>query len=185
MDGAVCAACWAAVAVRPSRFALRDISHAEAVGVYDHVLRDILHAFKYDGRRSIAPQLSALLASHCASALAGADLVVPVPLHRRRHRERGFNQSTDLARHLGPPVVEALDRVKATRPQVELPAAARRDNMREAFVIRRPIRRQIVVLVDDVTTTGATLEACARVLKTAGAADVRAVTVARVVTGPH
>jgi ComF family protein len=123
------------------------------------------------------------------SILSDADYVVPVPLHRRRLRQRGFNQSLDLAARLGVPVVGALRRPGATPPQTGLPAAARRRNVRDAFAsttrpwirsVRRPqIEGRVVVLIDDVATTGATLEACARVLLAAGAREVRGLTAAR------
>jgi ComF family protein len=160
------------------------------------VLRDIIHALKYDGRRTLAPRLAALMAQQGADVLAGADVAVPVPLHSARERERGFNQAEDLARGLGLPTACALRRVKSTRPQVDLSAAERQDNVREAFAIRDDeapgfsrgtpaVRGAVVVLVDDVTTTGATLDACARVLRDAGAREVRALTAARVSTVPR
>jgi ComF family protein len=122
----------------------------------------------------------------------GSDLLddvsaaVPVPLHRRRLRARGFNQAAEIAKHLGLPVLAALRRVRATRSQTDLPAARRHANVRDAFALGRgaEVAGLRLVLVDDVSTTGATLEACARVLAAAGAADVRALTAARVVTRP-
>ena len=123
-----------------------------------------------------------------ADVLAGAAYAVPVPLHRRRRRERGFNQAADLARQLRLPVLRALRRSKPTATQTGLPAARRHRNVRDAFVATRAaraLRGEVVVLVDDVCTTGATLEACARVLKAAGAAEVRAITAARVVGQPR
>lgn len=118
--------------------------------------------------------------------LDGADCVVPVPLHASRRRHRGFNQADDLARHAGLPVYRALRRVRATPMQTGLPAAQRRRNMRGAFACTRRARGlagAIVVLIDDVSTTGATLDACARVLKDeVGVGEVRALTAARVVT---
>jgi ComF family protein len=109
---------------------------------------------------------------------------VPVPLHRSRLGHRGFNQSADLARQLGIPVVMALRRVRATDSQIGLPAARRHRNVRDAFGVTHvaaSLARSIVVLIDDVSTTGATLEACARVLKENGVREVRALTAARVV----
>ena len=121
--------------------------------------------------------------------LNGSDYVVPVPLHWRKEYKRGFNQARDLARHLGPPVLDALARRTHTRPQVELPAERRHVNVVGAFGLRarwlkkaHSIRGLKLVLVDDVSTTGATLEECARVLKGAGASHVSALTAARVVT---
>ena len=119
--------------------------------------------------------------------LSEASIVVPVPLHRRRRRARGFNQAADLAQHLGLPVVEALRRRRATQSQTDLPAAKRHANVRGAFAIRRgvDVAGLRIVLVDDVSTTGATLESCARVLREAGALDVSALTAARVVSSPR
>ena len=162
----------------------RRIDRARAIGVYDGALRAIIHALKYEGRRSLARPLGHLMRQRGADMLAGAACVVPVPLHPSRRRQRGFNQAGDLARHLGVPVSHALRRVRATPTQTGLPAARRHRNVRDAFAATRSARAltgAIVVLVDDVSTTGATLEACARVLKQAGVTEVRALTAARVV----
>jgi ComF family protein len=114
----------------------------------------------------------------------GADVVVPVPLHRSRRRARGFNQAEEIARHLGLPLRHAVKRIRATPSQTDLPAGRRHANVRNAFVSvgRASVRNLCVVLVDDVCTTGATLESCARVLRDAGAREVRAITAARVVS---
>jgi ComF family protein len=168
------------------RRAAAAVDRGRAVGIHDGALRAILHALKYDGRRSLARPLARLLADAGADLLAGADLIVPVPLHPRRERARGFNQARDLAAGLGGPVVDALARIRATVSQTDLPAGRRHGNVRGAFVVRTPAAARvsggIVVLVDDVSTTGATLDACARALKRAGAREVRALTVARVAT---
>jgi ComF family protein len=160
-----------------------------AIGAYEGALRDIIHAFKYGGRRSIAGPLGTRLREAGSEILQDADCLVPVPLHPRRLRARGFNQAAELAAGLGLPIVHALRRVRPTPPQADLPAARRHANVRGAFELagrwtRRRTRHAIagarVVLIDDVSTTGATLHACAVVLKAAGAADVRALTAARV-----
>jgi ComF family protein len=188
LDGAVCDACWTAIEAHPSPFSLPTIATAAAVGLYESTLRDVIHAFKYEGRRSIAPRLSALMLEHGGELLHGVDLVVPVALHPRRRRQRGFNQADDLARGLGLPVSRVLKRVRATRPQVDLPAEKRRENVKDAFALRRGALTQLpgrrVVLVDDVATTGATLESCARALRAAGVAEIRALTAARVASAP-
>lgn len=116
-----------------------------------------------------------------ADVLAGANVVVPVPLHRSRERTRGFNQASALARHLGLPSAHALARTRRTLTQADLPAARRHANVRGAFTWRPgvPVAGSIVVLVDDVVTTGATLNACAAPLLDAGAKEVRALTAAR------
>jgi ComF family protein len=203
---AVCEACWGAIRpltpplcgicgdpilsrAGPPRCARCErrptaISCGRAVGDYAGVLRTLLHALKYDGRRSLAPRLSALMRIHGHVVLTGADLVIPVPLHWRRRWRRGFNQAAELAAGLGVPVVHALRRRRHTRTQTELPAVERQANVRDAFEVRQPrrIANACVVVVDDVTTTGATLEACASALVRAGVGEVRALTVARVAT---
>jgi ComF family protein len=202
---AVCAHCWAAIRPLTPPFCRvcgdpvtttnmercprccrrrSTITWGRAVGEYDGTLRSILHALKYDRRTSLAPALSALMRTHGQAALIDADLVVPVPLHWRRQWQRGFNQATELARGLGLPLVRALRRRKHTRSQTDLPADERQANVRDAFVVRRPerLRGACVVVVDDVSTTGATLEACANALIRAGVREVRALTAARVVT---
>jgi ComF family protein len=160
------------------------ISMARSIGAYDGALRDIVHALKYDGRRSLAAPLAARMRAHGGEVVDGADLAVPVPLHRWRLRRRGFNQAADLAHHLGLPCSAALRRIRPTPSQTDLPASLRHTNVRGAFAIRRGARvaGRCVVLVDDVSTTGATLEACAGVLLQAGALEVRALTAARAVS---
>lgn len=151
-------------------------------------MRAILHALKYGGRRTIARPLGRLMRERCADVLDGADFVTPVPLHWRRRWSRGFNQAAELAAALGLPVVHALGRARPTPSQTELPADRRHENVRRAFRTKRRaisrVRGACVVLVDDVRTTGATLEACAQALTEAGARDVRALTAARVVLPP-
>jgi ComF family protein len=164
------------------------ITRCRAIGAYDGPLRSIVHALKYEGRRSLAAPLAARMRERGADVLAGADAVVPVPLHHSRRRERGFNQAADLARHLKLPVLLALRRVRPTVAQVTLPAGRRHANVRRAFAATRAARLvegKVVVLVDDVSTTGATLEACARAMQEAGVGEVRALTAARVVAEPH
>ena len=163
------------------------ISCGRSVGDYSGPLRQILHALKYDGRISLSRDLGLLMQTHGRAVLTGADLVVPVPLHWLRQWRRSFNQAAELARGLGLPVAHALRRRRHTRSQTDLPAVERQKNVRDAFVIRRGrqgrcVEGACVVLVDDVSTTGATLEACASVLIRAGAREVRTLTAARVVT---
>ncbi len=166
----------------------RPVDRSRAIGEYDGALRDIVHALKYDGRRSLARPLAAMMANEGADVLAGAHAVVPVPLHPSRRRERGFDQAMDLSKALGSELCVALRRVRATQSQASLPAAKRHRNVRGAFQVTRraeSLRGAIVVLVDDVSTTGATLDACAVALKAAGVREVRALTAARVATGPR
>ena len=187
--GCVCTSCWADIPRTGTvRWTSSWITTARAGGDFDGRLRQIIHAFKYDRRRSLAAPLAAFMSCTAADVLLGADCVVPVPLHPVRGIRRGFNQAGDLASRLDLPVVHALWRTRRTSPQSGLTAAARRHNVRNAFTMSplwtsrrgdRLLRNRTVVLVDDVRTTGETLNACARVLlERAGAREVRAVTAA-------
>ena len=160
------------------------VTIARAAGQYEGSLRAIVHAFKYGPRPTLARPLAARLRACGRDVLEGADVVVPVPLHASRQRQRGFNQAAELARHLQVPALDALDRVRLTASQADLPAARRHANVRGAFahVAGVEVADRIAVLVDDVSTTGATLNACAEALLAAGAREVRALTVARAVT---
>jgi ComF family protein len=210
--GCICEACWSSVSLitppvcdrcgdpvtlapdlcRRCRRMARALDRGRAAGHYQDALRDIIHAFKYEGRRTLAKPLAALMHRQAGALLDDVDWIVPVPLHWRRERERGFNQASDLARALiattpRPRLLHALRRVKHTTVQADLPAARRHKNVRDAFALSRrthPLNGSCVLLVDDVSTTGATIEACARVLKDAGVKEVRAITAARVVTRP-
>ena len=156
---------------------------ARAIGPYEGALRAIVQALKYQSRPTLARGLAERMMQAGADVLRGADVAIPVPLHRSRERARGFNQARELARHLDLPVVDALRRTRRTPSQADLPAARRHVNVRGAFEISRgaAIDDLIVVLVDDVSTTGATLHACAIPLLAAGAREVRALTAARAV----
>jgi ComF family protein len=191
--GPVCAVCWRSVdAAIPCAFGVSGaIDDAGALGLYDGALRSIIHSLKYEGRRSLAHPLATRIRMQCRGVLDGADVAVAVPLHASRRRERGFNQAVDLARGLGLPVRRALRRVRSTESQTALSVIERHRNVSGAFApsriawLRRDIAGHIVVLVDDVSTTGATLNECAVVLKELGAREVRAVTAAKVVTSLH
>lgn len=155
--------------------------------LYEGLVRTLIQALKYQGRLCILGLLNRLLAEAIPPRLAATRLdgVVPVPLHPRRHRERTFNQSErlarGLARHLHLPLrTDLLRRASPTLPQAQLQRGERRANVRSAFASRpdRPIRGAHLLLVDDVFTTGATADACARTLRRAGAASVTVVTFA-------
>lgn len=159
------------------------LTSRRAAGVHTGPLREIVHAFKYDGRRSLARPLAQLVRRAAGDWLRRADVAVPVPLHPLRRWRRGFNQAHDLALHLGIPVLPALRRKRLTGRQVARPRTGRLSALGNAFALARrslgrptaaAIRGRSVVIVDDVITTGATVEACAAVLRDAGARDVRA-----------
>jgi len=163
-------------------------TYARSAASYEDTLRDALRAFKFAGRRALAVPLGDLLVEMSLSCLPlpPPDLLVPVPLHPRRERERGFNQALLLARRLGrgwgvPVGAGVLARAAATRPQTDLTAEERRANVRDAFALRRPdqVEGRHVLLVDDIFTTGSTAGACALRLREAGAAAVGVITVAR------
>jgi ComF family protein len=155
------------------------------VAVFDGTLREAIHSLKYRNMRSLAAPLGEMLADYWRENVLAADVLVPVPLHVRRLRERGYNQSELLAvrsgQSLGIPVVcDVLRRSRYTLAQTRLSGAERRQNVAGAFVCAgMGLRGKRVVLVDDVCTTGSTLEACSIALRAGGARSVWALTVAR------
>jgi len=162
---------------------------ARAAVLYDGTARDLVHRLKYDDRLDLAPTLARMMAGAGVELVAEADCLVPVPLHRWRLWRRRFNQAALLARGLStltglPTDAQALARVKATRSQVGLTRAARARNLQGAFRVpeaaRPGLQGRRVLLVDDVTTTGATANAAARALLRAGAAKVDLLTFALV-----
>ncbi len=152
------------------------------------VIRDFIHAFKYNGQFHLRHVLAGWLAAAFEDpriASRKVDALVPVPLHHVRYREREFNQAEELAglvsKKCGAPVLNALRRTRYTSTQTKLDRAERMENLRGAFRVRHnaAVKERHIVLVDDVFTTGSTVEECSRVLLRAGAASVRVITVAR------
>lgn len=160
-----------------------------SVGRYDGVLRDLILLFKYGRFSVLGRHLGRLAVARLLAEpgmLDGVDLVVPVPLYRKRRRERGFNQSAVLSREISRAIglmllEKCLVRVKDAPPQASLEAGAREKNVRGVYAVRKPglIEGRTILLVDDVFTTGATIGECSRVLHAAGAGEVRAVTLAQ------
>ena len=163
------------------------ISAGASLGLYAGPLRQCVVALKYHGRHRTAARLGVRMLAHdpCRGLLDGANVLVPVPLHEKRMSERGFNQAELLAAALSRDrdvrISTGLIRVRDTPSQTDLSAGERRQNVRNAFRATPSAdwRGAVVVLVDDVTTTGATLRECARTLLSAGALEVRSITVAR------
>ncbi|HVU19246.1 MAG TPA: ComF family protein [Rhizomicrobium sp.] len=178
----LCAACMA----DPPSF-----DRARAVMRYDDKSRGPILALKHGDRLDLVPGFARWLERSGRALIDEADIIVPVPLHPRRLWSRRFNQAAELARRLGAftgKAVEpmALRRIRPTPSQGVMPSAkARRRNMRGAFQVpesyQTEIRNRAILLVDDVLTTGATVDACARVLKRAGAQKVHVLALARVV----
>lgn len=159
----------------------------EWCAAFSGTVRAALHALKYGGERRLVQPLGEAVAERWSRAGAGGQLLVPIPVHEGRRRERGYDQAELIASAaagaLGVPMVPALLRARATAPQYRLDRRRRAGNVHDAFVVRPPdapsVRGRWIVLVDDVVTTGATLCSAADALLDAGAAGVSAVTVAR------
>ncbi|HYW22536.1 MAG TPA: ComF family protein [Terriglobales bacterium] len=168
------------------RARLRWLAGATSAAAYEGPLELAIHRFKYEGWRALAPVLAGLVADRLAAEAPPDVLLVAVPLHRRRQRARGYNQSELLASELRGRLGLAaapgrLVRVRDTPPQVGLDRLRRQANVADAFIWRgAALAGRPVVLVDDVATTGATLDACAAAMRRAGSGPVRGCTVARV-----
>lgn len=152
------------------------------------VVRLLIHRFKYHGISRLERILSQLIFRAWRDervAVLPPEILVPVPLHPSRERERGFNQARRLAeslsRQTGIPCVSLLKKSVSTEPQALLNRRQRRQNLRGAFILRhnKPLNGRFVMLVDDVLTTGSTLEECSKTLLAGGARAVSAITVAR------
>jgi ComF family protein len=150
------------------------------------LVREAIHQFKYKNLSSLARPLSNFLADYLIRNPIPFQVLVPVPLHTRRLRERGYNQSfllaLELSRQLNLPLIDdSLVRVKYLSPQAKTSCLEERlSNVKQAFSVHGSrLSQEKVLLIDDVSTSGATLEACAAVLKTAGAASVWGLTLAR------
>lgn len=156
-----------------------------SIGQFEGPLREAVHVFKYRPCRSLGRPLGTWMATN-VRPISGMDIVIPVPLHKSRLRQRGFNQALLLADvvarlHSIPLSYDNLQRIRPTRPQVELSKEERIKNVVGAFDLRRPLDvvGKKVLLVDDVFTTGATMNECASILKQAGAEFVACLTIAR------
>jgi ComF family protein len=166
----------------------RPFDRCRSAGIYDGALRAAIHRVKFDGERVLARRLGLWLARSLSGETVEADLVAPVPLHPRRVRERGYNQSELLSAAVAaaarlPHVPRLLVKTAPTRSQTSLGRHDRRKNLRGTFALAAGcgMRGKRVLLVDDIYTTGCTVEECARVLRRSGAHAVRVITLARTV----
>jgi ComF family protein len=158
---------------------------ARAAALYDGPVAQAIKGFKFNRQMAFLPVMQLWLRRPlCRDLAAAADLLVPVPLHPKRLKSRGFNQALLLARTFPelPWSRDALVRTRHTVPQVELKPRERQANVKGAFAVRDPalVQGKQVLLMDDLYTTGATVKECARVLRRAGARRVEVLTVARV-----
>ncbi|MFC1945061.1 ComF family protein [Chloroflexota bacterium] len=156
-----------------------------SVLLFEGLVRQVGHGFKYGNMKILALPLGRLMAEYLASNPLPVEVVIPVPLHKRRLRRRGYNQSSllggQLSRITGLSLAEgALIRLRDTPSQASAGAAERRDNVEKAFACTdMDVQGKRILLIDDVCTTGATLDACAVALKEAGAASVWGLALAR------
>jgi ComF family protein len=168
-----------------------ELDGIRSVAFFEGALRKAIHRFKYNYARELAIPLGDMLVHFWRQAPLEADLIVPVPLHARRLRERGYNQSALLAGYLGqavgiPVAGDVLYRNRYTRSQAQLNAAERSQNVEGAFSCNGSgVQGRHVLLVDDVCTTGSTLDACSVALKEGGAVSVWALTLARADSTDH
>jgi len=171
----------------------RPYAVARSMATYDGAMLDAIHKFKYHGKTGIGKTLGNIMADFASGIwdMTAFDLIIPVPLHIRRLRERGFNQALILSRPLSrrfkiPLDFASLKRVRLTPPQVGLSKKERSINVRGAFSVIKPDRidGKKILLIDDVYTTGSTLSECSRVLIDAGASAAAVFTAARA-TGDH
>ena len=157
-----------------------------AAGRYQGGFSDAINRLKYRNQLSLAAPLGRRLAAALSGigAESRPEVVIPVPLHPSRLRQRGYNQAMELSRSVGrafncPIAPLLLQRVRHTPPQQGLSAAERRGNLRNAFRLTRSVHNQVILLIDDVMTTGETVRECSRALRNGGAAEVMVAVVAR------
>lgn len=170
------------------RYPVRWVSTIRSVALFTPgVLREAIHKFKYQNMEILGKSLAPLLTTCYTINQMNAQVIVPVPLHKSRYKQRGYNQSEILARQLSaqlelPVDTTSLVRHRRTKPQMSLNATQRQSNVAGAFLCNgNTISGKAVLLIDDVCTTGATLDACGAALRHTGASVVTALTLARAV----
>ena len=197
-DALVCKRCWDGLprltrGLKPGAHFSREeekiyFATSLAVWQYDNQVEQIIHLMKYDRKKSLAKRLGAAMGEVLLGnePYARAACLVPVPLHKAKLRERGYNQSLLLCEEISAatrlPIVEnTLQRIRYTKPQATLGAEERIKNVDQAFAVKQKerIAGRVCILVDDVVTTGCTVNACARELRGAGASEVLVLTAAR------
>lgn len=159
-----------------------------SVAVYEGTLREAIKRFKFHKRKNLAKPLGILLVQYLSQTplkIEELDMIVPVPLHQKRFGERGFNQAEHLAQVVAKyhelPVVNAIQRIRNTKANFDLPRNERFANVREAFAVTQKgqVENKRVLLLDDIYTTGATIAECSKVLNAAGAKRIEILTLSR------
>lgn len=198
-EGLICKACWRKLNVLKekdcadlwiSKGAGEKVYFTRLVALweYDSQVQRVIHLLKYQGRRSLAQQIGQRLATLVStdSEYREADLIVPVPLHHRKFRERGYNQSWLLGKAISEETgirceKRALKRIRYTRSQTELKAKERLGNVKGAFKVVKDklIKDKVIIVIDDLVTTGSTINSCAQALVSSGARKVLALAAAR------
>ena len=177
VSGIVCPSCWQGKT---------EIDGIRSPFLFDNVMRKAIHQLKYHNLKAISSCLAQFLADYLVANPLPGEILVPVPLYPKRLKQRGYNQSSLLAREVSKltnlPVIEScLIRVKEAQPQARTTnVEQRRKNVSDAFICRdETVNGKQIILIDDVCTSGATLESCARTLKNRGAISVWGLTLAR------
>lgn len=159
----------------------------KAAGIYHGVLRETIHAFKYERRSCLGSALGDFMLSSFQRhfSLNSLDKLVPVPLHKKQYRQRQYNQSEILAKNLSrstgiPVAADTLARIRETRPQFTLNKQERAHNIRNSFAVKNKawLQEAKVLVIDDICTTGSTINECARILKQSGAKEVHGLVLA-------
>jgi len=176
VSGIVCSSCWQRQT---------EIDGIRSPFLFDGPMRKAIHQLKYQNLKAISSCLAAFLADYLASNALPGEVLVPVPLHPKKLKQRGYNQSCLLARELSkliklPVIEDCLMRVKQAQPQVKaVNVKERQENVADAFTsCDEELADKQIILIDDVRTSGATLESCAKALKNKGAISVWGLTVA-------
>ena len=185
VDFRFCAGCWRELDLLPIERhseALENLDAVFATGKHRQVLRNAVRTFKYDGATELAAPLAARLAIALRQLNRQIDVIVPVPLFADREAERGYNQAALLAQHLSAALgvfysADFLKRVRETDQQALLTQEERQSNVRDAFEASEAVKGRVVLLVDDVVTTGSTLRESASALKDKGAGAVYGIAV--------
>ena len=188
-DNLVCDKCFRAIRIYKTVFPLgRDITLMAATSYEEPTVKELIHYFKYKRFLKAQSPLGKILINYVEelNLKSGGHLIVPIPLHHSKERQRGFNQSEVLAgivaKYLELPVSKLLTRAKKTKSQIDLPQELRTENMKDAFQINKselPLTNQSVILVDDVYTSGATVREAAKILRKAGVKEIKVLVLAK------